>query len=151
MPIFEYTCSDCDNRFELLVQASTRIACPSCQGTKLEKQLSVFAAGSGRDGFESRSLPAPAALVAIRAVPVPARLISAAALASPGFTRGYCADQSRCAGTGVCEAALGEKRFEILGVTLDLLPLIEPVDDPPSVLVVANVVVDVIAQVFAGE
>jgi putative FmdB family regulatory protein len=57
MPIFEYTCSDCDNRFELLVQASTRIACPSCQGTKLEKQLSVFAAGTGRDGFESRSLP----------------------------------------------------------------------------------------------
>jgi len=43
MPLFEYHCSDCQNDFELLVRESTVLACPSCQGTRLEKQLSAFA------------------------------------------------------------------------------------------------------------
>ena len=45
MPIFEYVCRGCNNHFEALVRASTTVECPSCKGTSLEKQLSVFAAG----------------------------------------------------------------------------------------------------------
>lgn len=47
MPIYEYACRDCDNEFELIVNASTQPACPECRSTDLEKQFSVFAAGSG--------------------------------------------------------------------------------------------------------
>lgn len=45
MPIYEYVCKQCDNRFETLVRASETVACPSCAGTSLEKQLSAFAVG----------------------------------------------------------------------------------------------------------
>jgi len=44
MPIFEYVCGECSNRFETLVRSDDRVECPSCNGTKLEKQLSVFSA-----------------------------------------------------------------------------------------------------------
>jgi putative FmdB family regulatory protein len=43
MPIFEYRCAACDTRFEQFVQGSRTPECPSCHGTQLEKQLSVFA------------------------------------------------------------------------------------------------------------
>jgi putative FmdB family regulatory protein len=50
MPIFEYICSDCDHRFEAIVQGSTKPACPSCASHELEKQLSVFAVGGSSGG-----------------------------------------------------------------------------------------------------
>lgn len=43
MPIFEYACEECGHEFELLVRSDTRLECPMCQSTQLEKQLSVFA------------------------------------------------------------------------------------------------------------
>lgn len=43
MPIFEYACQDCGRQFEALVRTDTVPACPSCQSSHLEKQLSVFA------------------------------------------------------------------------------------------------------------
>lgn len=43
MPIFEYVCSACDHRFEVVVRGSERPECPSCHGLELQKQLSVFA------------------------------------------------------------------------------------------------------------
>jgi len=43
MPLFEYACRDCDNHFELLVRESTKLECPKCASTELDKQLSVFA------------------------------------------------------------------------------------------------------------
>jgi putative FmdB family regulatory protein len=43
MPLFEYECRACHHQFELLVRESTELACPSCRGTQLDKQLSVFA------------------------------------------------------------------------------------------------------------
>lgn len=46
MPIFEYRCSGCGHRFELLVNASTTPACPVCQGERLEKLISGFAVGA---------------------------------------------------------------------------------------------------------
>jgi putative FmdB family regulatory protein len=42
MPIFEYVCGQCDNRFETLVRSGSVVECPSCNSTNLEKQLSVF-------------------------------------------------------------------------------------------------------------
>ena len=47
MPIYEYVCRQCDKSFETLVRGSTVVECPSCKGTSLEKQLSVFATGTG--------------------------------------------------------------------------------------------------------
>lgn len=47
MPLYEYRCEDCDHGFELLVRESTRLECPACHGSKLEKQLSVFAVAAG--------------------------------------------------------------------------------------------------------
>jgi putative FmdB family regulatory protein len=46
MPIFEYICRDCHHRFETLVTADRRPACPTCEGRDLEKQLSTFAVAS---------------------------------------------------------------------------------------------------------
>ena len=46
MPIFEYRCSTCNEKFEELVFTRTRpkkVACPSCGGKKTEPLLSVFA------------------------------------------------------------------------------------------------------------
>ncbi len=53
MPIFEYVCKECRSRFEKIVYGSAKVKCPSCEGTKLEKQLSVFAAGTGGDARKS--------------------------------------------------------------------------------------------------
>lgn len=59
MPIFEYVCKTCSRTFEKLVQQSTVIECPACKGTSLEKQLSVFSAGRGRNSFEPPSRVGP--------------------------------------------------------------------------------------------
>lgn len=42
MPIYEYACVDCGERFETLVRTDTVPECPQCHSTHLEKQLSVF-------------------------------------------------------------------------------------------------------------
>lgn len=49
MPIFEYACQQCGHAFEALVRSSTVPACPCCQSTQLDKQLSVV----GRVGASS--------------------------------------------------------------------------------------------------
>jgi len=53
MPLYEYVCASCADRFERYVRSWTEaVTCPSCQGTEVEKQLSTFAfAGGG--GAES--------------------------------------------------------------------------------------------------
>lgn len=40
MPIFEYTCGDCDRHFEAFVTAERTAECPACHGSNLVKQLS---------------------------------------------------------------------------------------------------------------
>jgi len=51
MPIFEFTCADCGNRFEeLLTFAELEKelpACPKCESKAVERGLSAFATGSG--------------------------------------------------------------------------------------------------------
>ncbi len=46
MPLFEYRCRDCGKRFEEFVLGDAKAKCPSCEGRKLEKLLSVFAVSS---------------------------------------------------------------------------------------------------------
>jgi len=47
MPVYEYTCSKCSEKFELLVRGGTRVACPSCRSKKVKKEFSSFAPRGG--------------------------------------------------------------------------------------------------------
>ena len=50
MPIYEYICQDCGNKFDVLrsmQNADAPIACSRCQGERTQRQLSVFFAQSG--------------------------------------------------------------------------------------------------------
>ena len=61
MPLYEYTCENCDARFEKLVKSMTgkqKIECPECKSTKTTRSISVFAAVSGSS---KSSAPAPRA------------------------------------------------------------------------------------------
>ena len=58
MPIYEYVCEKCNERFEkIVINKQEAISCPKCGSEKATIQLSVFAtAGSGSapsssDGF----------------------------------------------------------------------------------------------------
>jgi len=57
MPIFEYLCRKCNNRFETLVRSGTTVECPSCSSTTLEKQLSVFSASVPTAFGTAKSIP----------------------------------------------------------------------------------------------
>lgn len=55
MPLYEFYCSDCRERFERLITYAAsehNLICPSCQGTRVRKLFSVFAT-SGRGGSDS--------------------------------------------------------------------------------------------------
>jgi putative FmdB family regulatory protein len=54
MPIYEYTCHDCRDEFELLLRGSETPHCPKCGSRRLAKQFSVPAAHTSGS---SRSLP----------------------------------------------------------------------------------------------
>jgi putative FmdB family regulatory protein len=41
MPIFDFACRGCGHQFEMLVRGGGTPACPACQGTDLEKLLSL--------------------------------------------------------------------------------------------------------------
>jgi putative FmdB family regulatory protein len=54
MPLYEYRCRKCSERFEALVFGKKRPACPKCESRDLEKLLSAFAVGSkGGNGATS--------------------------------------------------------------------------------------------------
>ncbi|MBI2985912.1 MAG: zinc ribbon domain-containing protein [Deltaproteobacteria bacterium] len=49
MPIYEYRCRHCDNKFEELVRSSREaVACPACASAKVERQFSVFSSPGAR-------------------------------------------------------------------------------------------------------
>ncbi len=56
MPLYEYVCSGCGNRFEMLQRVgagSSGVSCPQCGGREVSKQHSTFAsamAGAGGSG-----------------------------------------------------------------------------------------------------
>ncbi len=39
MPLFAYSCQNCNAEFELLVRASDVAGCPSCGSEKLQRQI----------------------------------------------------------------------------------------------------------------
>ena len=49
MPLYEYYCSDCQTKFELLVshKHADGIVCMKCQSEKVRRLLSVFASQRG--------------------------------------------------------------------------------------------------------
>ena len=54
MPLYEYVCASCAGKFERYVRSwSEAVACPRCQGTDVEKQLSTFAFAAGGGGAAS--------------------------------------------------------------------------------------------------
>jgi putative FmdB family regulatory protein len=56
MPIFEYRCSDCNTKFEVLHKSHEKeedIICPKCKSNKSKKLMSSFA--SSMDGNSSFS------------------------------------------------------------------------------------------------
>jgi putative FmdB family regulatory protein len=57
MPIYEYTCEKCHEKFEKLVRSSTdgKPECPKCGSAKTARTLSVFAAVGGGDSSSSSS------------------------------------------------------------------------------------------------
>lgn len=77
MPLFEFACSQCDHRVELLIRSAEETpVCPDCGGTELTKLISAPAAPAIRSGG---------------GLPVAARSISEAAAACPAM---------RCCGGG---------------------------------------------------
>jgi putative FmdB family regulatory protein len=46
MPIYEYSCRSCGREFETLVRVGATPNCPACQGTDLERLLSLPAVQS---------------------------------------------------------------------------------------------------------
>ncbi len=53
MPLYEYQCSACGGRFEILQPlggGSRDLTCPQCRSSEVEKVLSTFAAGSHGSG-----------------------------------------------------------------------------------------------------
>ena len=56
MPIYDYQCRNCQNRFELVVLKSTVLACPACQSGDLEQLVSGFAVSS--DGIRRANVRA---------------------------------------------------------------------------------------------
>lgn len=53
MPIYEYKCDKCGERFEEIVFGSdSSLACPKCQSKDVERQMSCFASfGSDKGGL----------------------------------------------------------------------------------------------------
>lgn len=41
MPIYDYRCLKCDNRFEQLVRSTDTVSCPSCTGSEIERLMSL--------------------------------------------------------------------------------------------------------------
>jgi putative FmdB family regulatory protein len=63
MPIYEYTCKDCDTRFEKFVRSMTatvEVKCPTCGGTHVKKGWSVFGTAGGDGSLAGLSSAASA-------------------------------------------------------------------------------------------
>ena len=61
MPIYEYTCTHCEVRFEKLVKSmrdESAARCPKCGSTGARRTLSVFAvSSSGREATRPQTEP----------------------------------------------------------------------------------------------
>ena len=66
MPIYEYTCKACNEKFEQLQRSMSsadvtapKVKCPSCGSTKTARALSVFAVGAEGAGAKSKAAAGP--------------------------------------------------------------------------------------------
>jgi len=53
MPIYEYRCAECGEKFELLVRSAARQTaptCPRCGSQKVQKAISLFGVGGTGEG-----------------------------------------------------------------------------------------------------
>ena len=41
MPLYQYTCQDCEHTFEALVYNGEAVECPECRGARVERLLSL--------------------------------------------------------------------------------------------------------------
>ena len=60
MPIYEYRCDDCGNKFEKLVRRASdvpELECPSCGQKHLRQELSTFAAHAGNGSSKQPEMP----------------------------------------------------------------------------------------------
>ncbi len=59
MPIFEFKCSDCGEKFEKLIFSSdkNKVKCPKCNSENVNKVFSVFASKGVSKGISSCSAP----------------------------------------------------------------------------------------------
>lgn len=55
MPLYEYYCSDCRTKFEMLVNHAHAddVACMKCRSNKVRRLLSVFASPRGSSGEDA--------------------------------------------------------------------------------------------------
>ena len=63
MPLYEYRCAGCSERFEVLQRLGASgddVLCPRCGKEKPERVLSTFAAGGTREGSSSTCDAGPA-------------------------------------------------------------------------------------------
>ncbi len=59
MPIFEYSCKECNHEFEALIFGDQKAQCPKCHSKKLAPQLSVFAVSAKGSSSSSSHSPSP--------------------------------------------------------------------------------------------
>ena len=58
MPIYEYECRNCKEKFEVLQkidESNEGVCCPKCNSDKPEKVLSAFCSGTGKGGAPGAS------------------------------------------------------------------------------------------------
>jgi putative FmdB family regulatory protein len=61
MPIYEYICEECSERYEhLALRSGDNAACPKCGSRQHTLQFSVFAPGANGEGKSASSSAAPA-------------------------------------------------------------------------------------------
>jgi len=63
MPIYEYQCEECGEKFELLVRSSSRkgtIECPECGSERVHKAISLFSGVGGASSHTSGASCGPA-------------------------------------------------------------------------------------------
>ncbi len=56
MPIFEYKCSECDTKFEVLHKSTAQqddVSCPKCNSIKNKKLFSSFSSSINSDNYSS--------------------------------------------------------------------------------------------------
>jgi putative FmdB family regulatory protein len=46
MPLYEYTCQNCDSDFEKLATSGDEVRCPDCGSTDVSRKIATFSAGS---------------------------------------------------------------------------------------------------------